>query len=214
MTRQEKYKADQLIEAGVAQFLDKHFYSKLNAKTTRWTDRQHQFAGIDVTINTTHFDEKVKVRGCLNSVYSCPSFEVSLLNRGYAVQDGWFMQPLSTDFYAYIGVYSYGDDENGISATSAISACDVLWVKKQDVVDMVEEHMTLDQLKADAEELREDDFNVAYKKRKTYSHRKFWLTYSAWLAEKPVNLVVPRQILEGLPHSKHMLVSKEKVRKI
>ena len=97
-----------------------------------------------MTINTTHFDEKVKVRGCLNSVYGCPSFEVSLLNKGHVVQDGWFMQPLSTDFYAYIGVYSYSDDENGISATSAISACDVLWVKKQDVVDMVEEHMSLD----------------------------------------------------------------------
>ena len=84
-------------------------------------------------------------------------------------------------------------------------------MKKQDVVDMVEEQMTMDELKSDAAELREDDFIPMQKKRKTYQHRKFWLTYSAWMYEKPVNLVVPRDILEKLPHSKHMIVTKEKV---
>lgn len=211
MIRSQKYKADQLIEAGVAKFLDDNFYGKLKAETRRWKDKEHQFAGIDTTINHTNFDEKIKIRGCLNSTYQYPSFEVSLLNRGNEVQDGWFCQPLSTDYYAFIGVYSYGNDENAISATSQISACDVLWVKKQDVVGMVEEQMTMEQLKSDAEELREDDFMPMQKKRRTYPHRKFWLTYSSWLAEKPVNLVVPRETLEKLPHSKHMIVTKEKV---
>ncbi len=200
-----------MIEAGVAQFLDQFFYGKLDANVTRWNDKQHQFAGIDVTVNGVDFDEKVKVRGCLNSVYSYPSFEVSLLNKKNCIQDGWFTQNLSTDYYAYIGVYSYGNDENAISASNAISACDVLWVKKQDVVDMVEQQMTMQQLKADAEELREDDFMPAQKRRKTYPHRTFWLTYSHSLQEKPVNLVVPRSTLEKLPHTKHLIVTKEKV---
>lgn len=81
-------------------------------------------------------------------------------------------------------------------------------MKKQDVVDMVEEQMTMDELKSDAAELREDDFMPMQKKRKTYPHRKFWLTYSAWMHEKPVNLVVPRDILEKLPHSTHFIVRK------
>lgn len=200
-----------MIEAGVAQFLDQFFYGKLDANVTRWNDKQHQFAGIDVTVNGVDFDEKVKVRGCLNSVYSYPSFEVSLLNKKNCIQDGWFTQNLSTDYYAYIGVYSYGNDENAISASNAISACDVLWVKKQDVVDMVEQQMTMQQLKADAEELREDDFMPMQKRRKTYPHRIFWLTYSNNLQEKPVNLVVPRSTLEKLPHTKHLIVTKEKV---
>ena len=144
MTRVDKYKTDMLIEAGVSQFLDDNFYGKLKADTHRWKDKEHQFAGIDTTINHTNFDEKIKIRGCLNSVYGCPSFEVSLLNKGNEVQDGWFCQQLSTDYYAFIGVYSYGNDENAISSTSAISACDVLWVKKSDVVAMVEEQMTID----------------------------------------------------------------------
>lgn len=213
MTRQEKYKADMLVESGVAQFLDENFYSMLKAPSTRWHDKEHQFAGIDVTVKNTNFDEKVKVRGCLNTVYGCPSFEMSLLNKGGEVQDGWFASPLSTDYYAYISVYSYGNDENAISAKSQISACDVLWVKKQDVVDMVEEQMPIDQLKADAAELRQD--STTTKKRKTYLHQKFWLTYSAWMHEKPVNLVVPRQTLEKLPHSRHFIVHEnKKVKKI
>ena len=212
MTRSEKYKADQLVEAGVSQFLDDNFYGKLKAETHRWNDIEHQFAGIDTSINNTNFDEKIKIRGCLNTVYGCPSFEVSLLNRGNEVQDGWFCQQLSTDYYAFIGVYSYGNDENAISSTSAISACDVLWVKKSDVVAMVEEQMTIDQMKSDAAELREDDFMPMQKKRKTYSHRKFWLTFSAWMHEKPVNLVVPRDTLEKLPHSRHFIVAKGKVK--
>ena len=215
MTRSQKYKADMLIEAGVSQFLDDNFYGKLKAEVHRWKDTEHQFAGIDTTINNTNFDEKIKIRGCLNSTYQYPSFEVSMLNRGDEIDDGWFVKPLSTDYYAFIGVYSYGNDENAISATSQISACDVLWVKKQDVVDMIEEQMTMDELKSDANELREDSIELFQNKsRKTYPHRKFWLTYSAWLFEKPVNLVIPRTTLEKLPHSKHFIVAKGKVTQI
>lgn len=41
MIRSEKYKVDQLIEAGVSKFLDEHFYSKLKADVTRWHDKEH-----------------------------------------------------------------------------------------------------------------------------------------------------------------------------
>lgn len=213
MNRYKKYKADQLVEAGVAEFLDENFYSKIKAPVQRWHDKQHQFLGIDISIKNINFDEKTKIRGCLNKVLGFPSFEMSLLNKAGNVQDGWFMQNLSTDYYAYISVYSYGDDENAISASSQISACDVLWVKKQDVVNMVEEQMPMQQLREDAEELREDDFMAFTKKRKTYKHKRFWLAFSSWLQEKPVNLVVPRDALEKLPHTRHFIVTKEKVRR-
>lgn len=211
MNRNDKYQMDMLIEAGVSQFLDDNFYGKLKAETHRWKDKEHQFAGIDTTINNTNFDEKIKIRGCLNSTYQYPSFEMSLVNKGGYVDDGWFTKPLSTDYYAFIGVYSYGNDENAISCPNEISACDVLWVKKQDVIDMVEEETSMEELKSDAEELREDDFMPMQKKRKTYSHHKFWLTYSAWMHEKPVNLVVPRNTLEKLPHSRHFLITTNKI---
>lgn len=217
MTRKEKYEADHKIEAGVAKFLDEHFYAIFKEKVPvmRWDDTEHQYAGIDLTINNTQFDEKVKVRGCLNSVYGYPSFELQLNNRANQIQDGWFIDKQhTTDYYTYIGVYSYTNDENSISDDNNISACDVLWVKKQDVVDMIEEQMTMDELKSDAAQLSEDDFMPAQKKRKTYPHRKFWLTYSAWMHEKPVNLVVPRDTLEKLQHSKHFIITRTEVKKI
>lgn len=213
MTRKEIYEADRKIEAGVATFLDKNFYSKFNAPVIRWDDTEHQFNGVDLTINNTHFDEKVKIRGCLNSVYAYPSFEVQFKNKGNQFQDGWLMQQLSTDYYTFIGVYSFTNDECSISNDNNISACDVLWVKKSDVLEMIEEQMTTEQLKADAQELRED-YDLTQERRKRYSHRKFWLTYSPYFNEKPVNLVTTRQMLESLPHSKHFIVTREKVSKL
>lgn len=165
-------------------------------------------------MNKTNFDEKVKVRKCLNQVYGYPSFEVSFVNKAGEVQDGWFAADLSTDYYAFIGVYSYGDDENALSDSSNISACDVLWVRKQDVKDFVEEHVSMEQLKRDAEELREDGPDSwTTKRRKIYDHRRFWLTYSAWMPEKPVNLVFPRKELEKLSKSRHFIVTREGVKK-
>lgn len=182
---------------------------------TRWADKEHQFAGIDVTVGGTNFDEKVKVRGCLNQVYGYPSFEVSFVNRAGDVQAGWFAADLSADYYAFIGVYSCGADENALSDSAAVSECDVLWVKKQDVKDFVEEHVGVEQLKRDAEELREDGPDSwTTKRRKTYPHGKFWLTYSAWMPEKPVNLVFPRKELETLPHSARFAVTREGARRV
>ena len=211
MTRNERYEADRKIEAGVAKFLDENFYAVLEQKApvTRWSDTQHQWAGVDITVNNVNFDEKIKIRGCLNIVYGYPSFEVQLNNRCNQIQDGWFIDKNHvTDYYAYIGVYAFTDDECSISDDNNISACDVLWVKKQDVVDMVEEQMTLEQLSGDAQQLRED-YSFTGQRRKTYSHHKFWLTYSPYLNEKPVNLVTLRDNLEQLPHSKHFIVSRE-----
>lgn len=88
-------------------------------------------------------------------------------------------------------------------------------MKKQDVIDMVEKQMDIEQLKVDAQDLREDEIGaVGGKNRKKYKHSKFWLTYSAWMPEKPVNLVVPRQNLEKLPHTKHIVATKEGVKVI
>lgn len=231
MTRADKYEIDRLIEAGVAEFLDQNFYTKLNADFKRHSDLQHQFAGIDVTLNAKHIDEKVKVRQCLNQCYACPSFEVQIINKADQVQDGWFVQQLSTDIYALISVFAYTDNENDISASSQISACDILWVDKHDVVDFVQsvyvtrwvyqqddmrleqQQMTIGQLKADAQQLRDNawmDMSDG-KSRKRYKHNKYWLTYSNSLEEQPVNLVITRENLLKLPHTKHLIITREKV---
>ena len=47
MNRYQKYKADQLIEAGVAEFLDENFYSKIEVPVQRCiVDGKHKFTRI------------------------------------------------------------------------------------------------------------------------------------------------------------------------
>ena len=46
-----------------------------------------------------------------------------------------------------------------------------------------------------------------------YPHKKYWLTYSTTLEEKPINLVMHRDEIEKFPHTRHFIVTKEEVRK-
>lgn len=218
MTRQQQYAFDSLVEKNVARFVDENFYSKskLSADICRWADKQHQFAGIDLTIRTTNVDEKIKYRNCLNSVLQYPSFELEFTNKAGNRQTGWFMNAqLSTDYYALYCVFATTADENQLTADNAVSAVDVLLVKKSDVKDMVQEQMSDQQLKDDMKEIKEDlDAQCYGKARKRYPHGKFWLTYSSNLKEQPINLVTTRDTLEKLPHTRHFYITKDKVNKI
>lgn len=217
MTREEKRKADNLIEQNIANFLDQNFWAKFPYGYKRQTDKKYQFAGIDVTIAgksnlSVHFDEKAKIYGCLNSVLQYPSFEISFINRAQEIQTGWFCQNLSTDYYAYIGVFANTNEVNDLSCNNVISACDMLWVKKQDVINYVQETILLSDLQYDAQELRNDsELLNLQKNRKKYNNSKFWLTYSGQLYEKPVNLVIPRNIIETFNNSKHFFITKNKI---
>ena len=231
-TRQQKWNRDTEIEQMAAQFLDKYFYPRINPKhpITRYTDKWHQIGGIDVSINNINFDEKCKYQGLLNKVLATPGFECSMLNKAYQVQDGWFLNDnLSTDFYAIISLSCTVDDDRQLSSSSQISAADVLWVYKKDVIDYVtsfEGHdgkITLEQLKRDAQQLRftgDNNTTDAFGNRAVdskgrarfkYPHKKYWLTYSTKKEEKPINLVLLRDDLEKLPHTRHFIVTKEKV---
>lgn len=47
-----------------------------------------------------------------------------------------------------------------------------------------------------------------------YHHKKYWLTYTVSKEEKPINLVMLRKDILNFPHTKHFIVTKEKVNKI
>lgn len=232
MTRTEQWNRDTAIEQMAAEFLDKNFYPifKDKAVVTRYTDLYHQVGGIDVSINKTNFDEKCKYQGLINKVLATPSFECSMNNKANQIQYGWFLNTdLSTDYYAIISLSCTVDDDRLLSSSSQISAADVLWVKKQDVIDFITSFdgyygkITIDQLKKDIQQLRFDgDNNVTDifgkhtvdskgRARFKYPHKKYWLTYSTKKKEKPINLVMLRDDLEKLPHTRHFIVTKEKV---
>ena len=222
MTRDSKRKLDNLIENNISKFLDENFWSKFPNGFIRQTDKKYQFAGIDVTIITknglsVHVDEKAKIYGCLNSILQYPSFEISFQNRANQIQPGWFCQNLSTDYYSFIGVYTVNEnnDVNDLSCSNNISACDMLWVAKQDVVDYIQQSFDLSDLYNDAKELRQESkLNGVQQNRNRYEITNFWLTYSGQLFEKPVNLVMPRNTLETFKNSKHFYITKSEIKKL
>ena len=217
-------KHDKEIENIVSGFLDKYFYRKIADKNgieiTRWTDREHQLSGIDVTVGNLNFDEKCKCYGCMNSILQYPSFEVSLDLRFGKRLDGWFVnQNMKTDYYSFLGLFASVDNPKDLVSESQLEKIDVLWVKKTDVVELIKniDSLTIDQIKSLASNLileAKNDMDAGIfqqKYRRKFPSGKFWLTYSPKLFEKPVNLVVPRETLENLPHSKHFEVSRNKV---
>ena len=221
MTRDSKRKLDTLIEHNIANFLDENFWSKLHPfKFIRQTEKKYQFQGIDVTLISktnlsVHFDEKSKIYNCLNSILQYPSFEISFVNRAGVVQNGWFYQNLSTDYYSFVGVYAVNGNNNinCLSSSTAISACDLLWVKKQDVVDFVQQDIQLSDLYNDAKELRAESKSLGQSKNRKY-YKNFWITHSNRLFESPVNLVMQRNTLENFKNSKHFYITKSEIKKL
>ena len=222
MTRDEKRKLDNLIEHNIATYLDENFWSKFPNGFKRQTEKKYQFQGIDVTLIcknnlSINFDEKSKIYNCLNSVLQYPSFEISFVNRANQIQPGWFCQKnLSTDYYSFVGVYTYtgnGNNINCLSSSTAISACDVLWVAKQDVVDYVQQSFDLSDLYNDANKLRAESKSLGVSKNRKY-YKNFWLTHSTRLFESPVNLVMQRNTLENFKNSRHFYITKNEIKKL
>ena len=234
MTREQQYQHDIQLEHMAAEFLDAHFYSSDifdKARVKRYSDTYHQYGGVDVSVNRTNFDEKFKIKGCMNKVLDHVGIECSLINKSGYQHVGWFMNDnLSTDYYMLIGISADVESDWQLSSSDQISAADVLWVKKSELQDYIYDEIDKDTLKSNVEALQHESELIehdtsglmacigAYKSkdgkyRFKYGHRKFWLTYSSRLAEKPVNLVIPRKTLESFKHSRHFIVTKEEVRK-
>lgn len=94
-----------------------------------------------MTIDGVKFDEKCKCYGCLNDILKYVSFEVSLDNKSGFVSDGWFASSKTlTDIYAFVGLSATVDDVTKLSDSSQITAADIVWVKKQDLVDYIEQN--------------------------------------------------------------------------
>ena len=222
MNRSQKRTLDNLIEQNISNFLDENFWSKFPNGFIRQTEKKYQFQGIDVTLIcknnlSVHFDEKSKIYGVLNQILQYPSFEISFLNRANQIQPGWFCQNLSTDYYSFVGVNTFNENNDVacLSSSTAISACDVLWCKKQDVVDFVKQTTSLNDLYNDAKELRQQSkLNGVQKNRKRYENANFWLTYSGQLFEKSVNLVTQRNTLENFKNSRHFYITKNEIKKL
>ena len=217
MNYKNQKEQDKSIEEVISDYTQRYFWNDRNA--TRITDKQMQYQGIDYQITgksgrIINIDEKAKYKGALNQIFKFPSVEMSFTNRLGLVQDGWFASDKTkTDYYAFLAIYTSASEPKDITFDN-INKVNMLLVSKKDILDMV-----VNDIRHDAKALRdycdlqieanEKDIN----NRKRYSHGRYWLTYSYFLNEKPVNLVIPRHELEELPRSIQFDITKDSVQR-
>ena len=197
-------KRDTIMAEQVGRFMDAHFYSVLNEKWQRVYDINLQRRGVDVIFGDVNIDEKVKVKdGYLNSILEYPSFELSFINKRLKRQLGWFVDKDNiTDYYAFIAVYTTAMDEYSIT-NSNIERLNVLLVRKIEImekvlgdgIDINEDIRKLSKT-TEIERINHDG---------TGMHTKISLQFS----EKPINLVVRRDILLGLKSTREFDVHKD-----
>lgn len=199
-------KRDERLEYEVGNWLDKHFYNRTkNVKVERVKDQERQCKGIDVLVGSTKVDEKLKIRGLLNSVIEFPSFEIMRIDRSGNYSEGWFIDSRNeTEYYAFLSVFSTASSED-LVRESNITKVVYLLVKKSEVSESIMKSKR--RLLDDAEELIYDQ----YEERKRYFNSA-WLKISRQLREAPVNLVVKRSFLKTLPHTKEIEITENYVK--
>lgn len=229
MTQRQK---DSLVEQITNQFEDRYFWPKLLESNltcmTRWNDTDHQWAGIDFTLSSIAFDEKVKYHDCLNKSMMYLSFELEYTCRSGNRHVGWFLDPASkSDWYSIVQL-STNVPEGELGLSSHIDAADIIWCKKNEVEDFVQQHITLKRLAEVAEDAKliadnfikpEPKYGGIYTKdrkgvsRINWDHHQFWITYTPYLREQPVNLSLRTSSLLELKSTRHFIVTKQEVRK-
>lgn len=181
--------------------MDRNFYVPKFGKAFRRTDDYAtQMRGVDFYLDVdgkrVAFDEKAK-----EANYGGPvGFEMTLVKDGEE-REGWFGGSWAeADVIATItpaAPAKYPTDPD------AIGSAEVLWTVKSRLKAWVESHgRTMARLMEDARALRRDAEGGSAAVKRRYPHGAFWLTLSARLDERPVNLVIPRETLESLSAKK------------
>lgn len=207
---------DKSCERIVSGFLDKHFYSMYDAKSERVYGKDLQLRGVDVIVDGKMFVyEKLKMYP-LNEFINSIAFELQFFTRKGILVDGWFLNENSmTTHYNIVTAFLKGK-KGVLEDEEDIEYLNLLFVKKSAVKDFVFAETSRKNLEKDIVALRDRCLMECEngKARHRYSHNKFWLTKSEHLAEKPINLNIPRVTLCKLHHSAEFCVSRYGVQRM
>lgn len=220
--------SDRSIDMGVdsraiSPFLDEKFYGQMSAQhgvvCSRIHDLERQYKGIDVEIlsrnNQAYIDEKVKIDN-INNPPSAIAFEISSVQR-CAVRTGWFVNgEIVTTHYLIGCVFSPILDKSKLTQDK-IDYITATMVSKEELKKWLSSiGVTEDALLKLDKDIRANPtkYRVKTDERRTFRISAFktdkvWMTYSAWLSEAPINLVVPKSTLDNLPKSRRYVISQD-----
>lgn len=195
---------DSRLEKITNEFLDRYFFNKDFEQVDWAEDKEKQLNGIDVTLSSEKYglkEAKVDVKSAVkysNKYLGTYSLELSFIGRNYDPRIGWFLNDdLETEYYLLLYPKSekYYTD---IQSVDDIDYIDYYLVKKDDI------YRFLNSRGYDKERLS----NVVTEMRAEYAKvggarlifesesENFHFSLSGALAEKPINIVIKRQVYD------------------
>lgn len=202
---------DSANEQMVAKFLDEHFYkAPLFDTATRVADKQEQLLGKDVIVTSSKLgltdaiiDEKDTAH-YVNKNIPTFAFELSFLIYGGKEIEGWLTDRAKETEY-YLLLWPFAKLVEPVSKPPEFKEITKLYyalVKRSDVIALLaSKGFDRDALMQKAREMRsvvkgyEDNQRLKALDKEKYG---FYFMYTYFLAEKPVNVVIPRKTLEGM----------------
>lgn len=191
-------KFDTKVEKEVAKFLDENLYSKdIFSRCDRTNDRERQLRGSDIIISIPKLnienavcDEKAaSAYWWLEKSINTFSLEISSFQNGI-LRDGWIINDnLDTEYYLFCWLNATRKD---------FTKDDIRWleyalVRKKDLIQYLEsENLTREHI------LENRDWILHNVKEKGAigkdKHKDLYFYYSPQLAERPVNIIVKKDV--------------------
>ncbi|WP_051656467.1 hypothetical protein [Butyrivibrio sp. AE3004] len=206
---------DMEAEKSLAEFMDDYLYSRMHAKDggplrfTRMQDKESQLKGIDVCIETggrkIFIDEKSSLYYS-NAMIPTFAFELDSIQRGHSEPvEGWFINDaLMTEYYMLIWPNVKCENKQSAWVRKDIgnlrkddfTIVEAMLIQKVELRNRIESiGYTRDRLLEYAKRLRKlYEGDNGQKEEKINDEVKFM--YSGRLAEKPINLVVRKEVLK------------------
>ena len=187
---------DMEAERELAKFLDKHLYTKdIFTRANRTDNASTQIDGSDIIISIPSLgikdaivDEKASIY-YINKDLRTFVLEISFLNRGYQIQEGWFVNDqLSTQYYLMQWIKANVADPWQVKEGN-ITEIECVLVSKKKLKDYFEQEgydkTRLIQL---SQQMRASQQKMLAPSGKPY---RFFFTQN--LAEKPVNILLNKE---------------------
>ena len=200
-------KNDSIAEMKISEFMQQYFYSQTSkyfnhsAVFKKISTKEHQLNGIDELLimdnSILYIDEKADLLFRENPTTFC--FELdSLQGKEKILRPGWLLMDNYTTHYFLLYPHKNPEiEEWGITDITFIEG--ILLSKEKLLAYLEKEGLTIENMKKRAEIIREkykDSNQTEYSK--SPNHPDIWFAYSGKIAEKPINLVIKKEILTSL----------------
>jgi hypothetical protein len=193
-----KWSYDLLAEAEVGKFLDKYFYMNYTNDFHRFSNKNEQLKGKDVSftiddLNNIVVDEKSQ-GNYVNKNLPTFAFEVAYTKPGKGFRIGWLLDSNKESQYYFL-IWIWAKKEKEYKAED-ISKLRCLLIEKEMIKIFLEKEGLIFNKIPDITKLIREKDNQG--KQDWINFGNFYFFYSKNLAEKPINVVIKRNILEKL----------------